>query len=185
MSRSKKTQWVATSSYYAQCHLGRMPMVSIFGRHTLIINNYEDAVELLDSRSAIYSDRPAIPMAEMVGWQNSTTLAKYGAERLRVGRKLFHRTMGMPAAVKTYHPVQEEETFRFIKRLVADPENLRHLIRMWVLYVIPIFPTKYIDLWLGPRVQSFWESRMGIELKRKMTPSSLWRRKPPLNLAKL
>lgn len=39
--------------------------VESFGKHFIIINSLEDAVELLEKRSGIYSDRPYAPMIDL------------------------------------------------------------------------------------------------------------------------
>lgn len=36
-----------------------------YDKHTIILNSHEDNVELLDKRSAIYSDRPCMPMMDL------------------------------------------------------------------------------------------------------------------------
>ena len=39
------------------------------GKTIVVINDYDTAVELLDKRSTIYSDRPVLPMlTEHMGW---------------------------------------------------------------------------------------------------------------------
>ncbi len=36
-----------------------------YDQHTVVLNSYEDNVELLEKRSAIYSDRPYMPMVDL------------------------------------------------------------------------------------------------------------------------
>ena len=43
--------------------VGDIFYLEILGRKIVVVNNYEMANELLDKRSAIYSDRPRLPMA--------------------------------------------------------------------------------------------------------------------------
>lgn len=45
--------------------LGDITHFTVFGKHTFVLNSYEDCVELLERRSGIYSDRPAMPMMEL------------------------------------------------------------------------------------------------------------------------
>ena len=42
-----------------------MVYLKVFGQHTVAINSYELAVELLDKRSAVYSDRPDMVMGKL------------------------------------------------------------------------------------------------------------------------
>jgi len=37
--------------------------MSVFGTTIVVINSYERAVEMLDKKSTVYSDRPYVPMA--------------------------------------------------------------------------------------------------------------------------
>lgn len=41
----------------------------VYDKHTVILNSYEDNVELLEKRSAIYSDRPYMPMVDLYAYQ--------------------------------------------------------------------------------------------------------------------
>lgn len=36
-----------------------------FGQHFVVLNRLDDAIELFEKRSGIYSDRPHLPMAEL------------------------------------------------------------------------------------------------------------------------
>lgn len=47
---------------------GELTFLSAFGRTLLIVNSFEAAVDLLDKRGHLYSDRPRMVMAgEMMG----------------------------------------------------------------------------------------------------------------------
>lgn len=43
--------------------LGPISSVSVFGQTIIVVNDYKTAVELLDRRSSIYSDRPVFTFA--------------------------------------------------------------------------------------------------------------------------
>jgi len=43
---------------------GDVVHVSALGQHIIVLNSIEAGIELLDQRSAIYSDRPYLPMIE-------------------------------------------------------------------------------------------------------------------------
>lgn len=45
--------------------LGRIVHLKAFGKHTIVLNSMEDAIELLEKRSNNYSDRPYIPMINL------------------------------------------------------------------------------------------------------------------------
>ncbi|KAG6333885.1 hypothetical protein ID866_5198 [Astraeus odoratus] len=108
---------------------GDMAHMEILGQHLIILNNAKVAIEMLDKKSSIYSDRPVLPMGgELVGWKDTLVLLPYG-DRLREYRKNFHRVIGIRASMEIYNPVEEQETHRFLQRVLAKPNDLRAHIR--------------------------------------------------------
>lgn len=47
------------------CHEGNILHLRAYNQHHIILNSYEDCVELLERRSNIYSDRPSIAMVDL------------------------------------------------------------------------------------------------------------------------
>ena len=45
------------------CVVGELVYLNIFGQGLLFVNSYEAAVDLLEKRGAIYSDKPKMIMA--------------------------------------------------------------------------------------------------------------------------
>ncbi|KAF8909685.1 cytochrome P450 [Gymnopilus junonius] len=108
---------------------GDIVSVSVFGQQMIILNSVKHAIEMLDKRSSVYSDRPTMQMGgELVGWKNTLVLLPYG-DRFRNFRKLFHRAVGSQAAASEFQPVQEIESRRFLKRILANPEKLATHVR--------------------------------------------------------
>jgi len=105
----------------------------------MVLNSVKTAVEMLDKKSSVYSDRPVLPMGgELVGWKNTLVLLPYG-DNLREYRKNFHRVIGSRAAMDIYQPIEEIETHRFLKRVLAKPDQLQAHVRQYVLSIlIPI-----------------------------------------------
>lgn len=103
------------------------------GKTIVVINDYDTAVELLDKRSTIYSDRPVLPMlTEHMGWKNTLGLSPYG-DRFREYRRLLHRFMGTRTAIERFAPLQEKEVHNFLKHVLADPTHIQDHIRRYVL----------------------------------------------------
>ncbi|KIK36152.1 hypothetical protein CY34DRAFT_538031 [Suillus luteus UH-Slu-Lm8-n1] len=95
----------------------------------MVVNSLSIAMDMLDNKSAIYSDRPILPVAgELIGWKNVMTLLPYG-DRLRRHRKNFHSVIGTRAAMGAYSQVEEIETRRFLKRVLATPDQLQAHVR--------------------------------------------------------
>lgn len=108
---------------------GDISHVSILGLHIFVLNSVDIAVEMLDKRSSIYSDRQVVPMSgELMGYEQSLPFLRYG-ERFRLFRKNIHRILGSRAALVVYHPTEEMETRRFLKRVLAKPDQLQAHIR--------------------------------------------------------
>jgi cytochrome P450 len=102
---------------------------TVFGQTMVVVNDARVAIDMLDKHGAIYSDRPSIPMGgELVGWKNTLVLVPYG-ERHRTYRRLAHQLFGNSATMKAFHPVEEVETHRFLKRLLASPDAFSNHIR--------------------------------------------------------
>jgi hypothetical protein len=90
---------------------------------------------MLEKKSSVYSDRPVLPMGgELVGWKNTLVLLPYG-DHLREYRKNFHRVIGSRAALDIYQPIEEIETRRFLKRVLAKPDQLQAHVRQYVSYL--------------------------------------------------
>ncbi|KAG1773897.1 cytochrome P450 [Suillus occidentalis] len=108
---------------------GGISHIEVLGQHIMVVNSLETAMDMLDNKSAIYSDRPILPVAgELIGWKNVMTLLPYG-DRLRRHRKNFHSVIGTRAATNVYSQVEEIETRRFLKRVLATPDQLQAHIR--------------------------------------------------------
>ncbi|KAF5367940.1 hypothetical protein D9758_004326 [Tetrapyrgos nigripes] len=95
----------------------------IMGQPGIILNSFKPAKELLDGKSGIYSDRPIIPMGgELVGWKNSLSLLPY-SDRFKRYRRLAKQLFGSPKTMEAFHPVEQLETHRFLKSLLAQPDR--------------------------------------------------------------
>ncbi|KAI6033982.1 cytochrome P450 [Pisolithus microcarpus] len=108
---------------------GDMTHLEIFGQHIVVLNSAKTAVEMLDKKSSLYSDRPVFPMGgELVGWRDTLVLLPYG-DRFREYRRNFHRVIGSRAAMSVYSAIEEEETHKFLQRVLAKPTDLSAHVR--------------------------------------------------------
>lgn len=109
-----------------------MVYVSVFGQKMVIVNSAQVAADMLDKKGSIYSDRPHMEMGgELVGWKNTLVLVGYG-ERFRNYRRLFHQLIGTNVSMSQFHPVEEAETRKFLKRLLSTPQDLAEHVRKFV-----------------------------------------------------
>jgi hypothetical protein len=110
--------------------VGDIASISLFGQEFFIVSSAQVAIEMLEKKSAIYSDRPVMEMGgELVGWKHTLVLLPYG-DRFRSYRKMFHQVIGTNAAMANFHPVEEAETHRFLKLLLERPKEFANHIRV-------------------------------------------------------
>ncbi|KAG2138517.1 cytochrome P450, partial [Suillus clintonianus] len=108
---------------------GDITHINILGQHIFVLNSVKTTVEILDRKSSLYSDRPFVPMSgELMGYGQTLAYLRYG-ERFRLFRKNCHRVFGSRAAVVVYYPIEEIETHRLLKRVLAKPDQLQAHLR--------------------------------------------------------
>ena len=113
----------------AHATTGDMVSVTIPGQSLVILNSLKAAVDLLEKRSAIYSDRPDLLMAgRMVGWNETLVLTPAG-ERFRAMRRQLHQFIGSRQHMVKFHGLQVQETRHFLRRLLRDPAHFADHIR--------------------------------------------------------
>ncbi|KAG2362235.1 cytochrome P450 [Suillus spraguei] len=107
---------------------GDITHIEVLGRHMIVLNSFKTAVKMMDSKGTLYSDRPVIPMAgELVGWKDSLPFLSYDLSRQQ--RRNIHKVIGSRDAVDAYNEIEEVETHRFLKRVLAKPDQLREHVR--------------------------------------------------------
>ena len=103
---------------------------------------------------------------ELVGWKNTLVLIPY-SERFRTFRKLFHQVIGTNSAIAKFHPIEEEETRKFLQYLLKKPEEFPTHIRRYlpILY----FSMRPSSINLGLLELSSYASRMDTRFKKRTT----------------
>ncbi|KAJ3896443.1 cytochrome P450 [Lentinula edodes] len=87
---------------------GPIVYLNMAGQNTIVLNHKAAAIELLERRSAIYSDRPRFIVAEYLGSQSVMPFTRYG-KLWKVMRRAGHRVLHARASTK-YQPVQIQES---------------------------------------------------------------------------
>ncbi|SJL03026.1 uncharacterized protein ARMOST_06371 [Armillaria ostoyae] len=109
------TLWLAVEGT-----LGHIASVSVLGRRIVVINSAQTAIDILDKKGAIYSDRPIVAMGrELVGWKNAFVLMRYSS-RFSDSRRRVHQIFGTNTSFKQFLPVVELEALK----VFAKPEDL-------------------------------------------------------------
>ncbi|THH14869.1 hypothetical protein EW146_g5523 [Bondarzewia mesenterica] len=126
MDLPKEHQWKAFAEWGKR--FGGIIHISVLGKHMIIVNDGDTAVEMLNKKSNIYSDRPVQVMAgELVGWNESIPMTPYG-DRLRKFRTILHRAIGSRTDVKAFHDHIRGEAYRGLRRLLEQPEALIEML---------------------------------------------------------
>ena len=109
---------------------GGIVHVSALGQSIIILNDPKYAVEMLDKKGLLYSDRPKLVMGgQMVGWEEAPVLSPF-CDRWAEYRRLMSQFMGTKAKIDELNHVLQEETNVLLKQCIADPHDwVEHLRR--------------------------------------------------------
>ncbi|KAI0794842.1 cytochrome P450 [Abortiporus biennis] len=106
---------------------GEVVHVGLFGHHVLLVNSFDAATELLNRRSANYSDRMHLHMiCDLMGWDWAFHMMPYG-ERWKKHRRFFDSYFRSGKISKVWS-VQTEKTHSLLQDLLEKPQEfLKHL----------------------------------------------------------
>ncbi|CAL1701473.1 unnamed protein product [Somion occarium] len=100
----------------------------ILNKPFLVLNSAQSIIDLFDNRSAIYSSRPHLVMAdELMGFGDALVFAPYG-ERFKNMRKLLKVGLG-PTASRAFWPLIEKEIGLSLSRLLDNPDDFAQNFR--------------------------------------------------------
>ncbi|EJD05111.1 cytochrome P450 [Fomitiporia mediterranea MF3/22] len=122
--------WVTYSKWRHQ--YGDVVYAYALGRSILILNSFAAARDLLEKKSATFSDRPYLPVFNMMGWELNLPFLRYGP-RFRKHHQFMHQYFG-PTAIDSLSPIQERETRKFLLRLLTEPDILVAGINLCITY---------------------------------------------------
>ncbi|KAI0634877.1 CyP450 monooxygenase [Trametes polyzona] len=131
-SRNAGVDYRALSDKY-----GDLVYLDVVGQPMLLLGTHEAAVDLLDKRSTIYSDRIYSPVVDLGGFDWVLTMIHYGAWWRR-HRKAFHQFFS-PNAIISLRPLQRKRVSHFLARLLETPEaftdHIRHLFAATIMHI--------------------------------------------------
>jgi cytochrome P450 len=108
---------------------GEICSISVLGTRIVILNSANAAIDVLEKKSAVNSDRPHLTMAgDLAGWGNSFFLQQYG-ERFQQSRTMFHKLFGSPDKLRAFHPIRQQEAQRFVRDVLNVPGELADHVR--------------------------------------------------------
>ncbi|KAI0036969.1 cytochrome P450 [Vararia minispora EC-137] len=108
---------------------GPLTYLNVLGQPIILLSDVKIAIDLLEKRSALYSDRPTLRMAgELAGWENTLVLQKYGPH-MRAYRKHFFRIFGSRTQVDEFNPIFEHAGHKMLKELLIEPDKFASALR--------------------------------------------------------
>ncbi|KAI0742389.1 cytochrome P450 [Daedaleopsis nitida] len=115
---------------------GDVVFARFFRTPAVILNSREAAVELMEKRSAKYSDRPRfLLIKELMGWDSVLNNLPYG-ERFRKHRKWLQDAFASKPVLASYRPIQRRETYVLLSGLCDSPELFMDHIKRWAGAII-------------------------------------------------
>ncbi|KAJ3887791.1 cytochrome P450 [Lentinula edodes] len=100
---------------------GPIMYLNLAGQHIIVLNTKAAAIELLERRSAIYSDRPKSIVGKYIGAKLAMPFIGYGKRWQRM-RRAAHAVLNARASAR-YQPVQIEEAVIFAHKLMCDTSS--------------------------------------------------------------
>lgn len=109
--------WLLTTQWAKQ--YGDIVYLHVFGQPLIFINSPAAVAELMEKRSAIYSDRAPLVMAtELCGAGHMVAFTRYG-EEFRRQRRLMSRGLAQ-SRIPQYHPLISASTRPLMRSLLAS-----------------------------------------------------------------
>ncbi|KAJ7706284.1 cytochrome P450 [Mycena rosella] len=119
-------QWL-TYKHWAETY-GDIIYIEVFGSRMIILNSLSAVTQLLEKRSANYSDRPPMHMVnDLMSWDWDLAHMRY-SDWWRLHRKTFHQYF-QPRAVPGYYPIQMQATRTLLQQLSRNPARFADYVR--------------------------------------------------------
>ncbi|KAH9985152.1 cytochrome P450 [Russula vinacea] len=103
----------------------------VFGKVVVVLNSFKANKDLLERRGDIYSDRPVIPIINMMKWEWIVGFSR-NTESWRLARKLLDRSL-RPAAIAAYRPLLQKKAHVLLTQVLANPDELEAHLNQFVL----------------------------------------------------
>ncbi|KAJ7249131.1 cytochrome P450 [Mycena haematopus] len=133
---------------------GDVMYFDVLGKPMIVLSTEKTAVDLLNKRSSIYSDRPRFILYEMIGWSTTLSLMPYG-KRFALHRRL-HQSYLNREKCRQFRPMQALEAHILVKNLLESaPEGYSNCINRRAQYLLSRFSTGVVSqIVAGHRIYS-------------------------------
>ncbi|KAJ7855546.1 cytochrome P450 [Mycena leptocephala] len=92
--------------------------LEVLGRTMIILDSYRAAVDLLDKRGSIYSDRPKFALYELLGWNPGLTFLQYGKQFNK--QRQMHQSYLTRHKAEDFKPMQTQEARMLVRNLIES-----------------------------------------------------------------
>ncbi|KAI0675616.1 cytochrome P450 [Trametes maxima] len=111
---------------------GDFMYLKLFRTPTIVLSSIEAARDLLDKRSAKYSDRPQMVMlTELLDVKSALPTIPYGP-RMRKHRKWMYDAVGNKEKLLAYRSLRRQALRAFLRNLASDPGQFLHHIHLYL-----------------------------------------------------
>ncbi|KAL1659562.1 cytochrome P450 [Schizophyllum commune] len=109
--------------------------IKVLGQHIIVIHDLPTAIELLEKRGSIYSDRPLFAYFDMFGWYENLTTMGYSHPSFSLLRREYQNHFAKGAERRMYD-LQTNEAHKLVKRIIESPEKWRSLLELFTTSII-------------------------------------------------
>ncbi|KAJ7340715.1 cytochrome P450 [Mycena albidolilacea] len=114
---------------------GPVMHLKVLGRSMIILDSYQAAVELLENRGVIYSDRPKFTLYELLGWNPSLVFLQYG-KQFNIHRQMHQSYLSRHKA-EDFKPMQTQEARTLVQNLLdSTPDKYEKSISRFATGII-------------------------------------------------
>ncbi|KAI0317969.1 cytochrome P450 [Amylostereum chailletii] len=114
----KNNPWATYANWSKK--YGDIVSVRVPGQTVVIVSSVKAVKDIFDRRGAVYSERPRLPILEMIGLYDWLYPLMPTGHRWKAGRRITEQGM-RPAAVQRLHPVLETKAHQLLRLLAQDP----------------------------------------------------------------
>jgi hypothetical protein len=112
----------------------------VLGRHVIVINSAQMAIDMMETKGSIYSNREVTPMLKLSSWSDVVPFAQPESFH-KQQRAYMHKLLGTQVALSRHYGIIEGESRRFLRQLLSSSDDLANRIRLCVSSLFITLPS--------------------------------------------
>ncbi|KAJ7302115.1 cytochrome P450 [Mycena albidolilacea] len=114
---------------------GEVMHLEVLGRTMIILDSYRAAVDILDKRGSIYSDRPKFIVYELVGWKPALAFLQYGKQYNK--HRQMHQSYLSRHKAEDFKSMQTQEARTLVRNLIeSTPDKYEKFLSRFATGII-------------------------------------------------